>query len=83
MKKFSSLVILLFVMYLCVAVTPKEEKINHTLKISEQRDIVNQIGISGYKELIKNGCSTPIAEKINTGEWRDSWCAKHYKHLEL
>lgn len=85
-KYFSILVIIILLCIMFVgAFSAKIEKENrvHLLSIEQQQNIVYQVGISGYKNLIKNGCSNEIAKKIATGEWSDNWCQSHYSHLEL
>lgn len=78
-----SIILLLLVVVIGVFSGLTEEKKQYNLTIDQQQKIAHQIGIKGYKVLIKNSCSSVIAEKIETGKWVDYWCAEHYNKLDF
>lgn len=76
------LLVCIFFIY-ALSLNGNSDKTYYTLTSEQQRNIVKQVGLNGYKNVIKNRCLDVLAEKINTGKWSDSWCAGKYKHLDL
>lgn len=60
-----------------------EEEYIEPLSTSQQQKIVMQIGIDGYKHLVKVKCYQSIVVRIRTERWNDQYCAKSYKHLDF
>lgn len=55
----------------------------HNLSIDQKREIITQVGLSGFELMVEFNCNFSVAERMNTGQWVDSWCGDKYKHLEL
>lgn len=62
---------------------PTVEREHYSLTMKQQQSIVRQIGLSKYKEMVKDGCYAVIAEQVNTGVWVDYYCAEKYSKLRV
>lgn len=60
-----------------------EAKYIEPLNKQQQQAIVSQIGIDGYKQLIKAKCYKSIVVRVRTKRWSDQYCAKSYRHLKF
>ena len=78
----SLFLISVLVIYMAVTAMDKDKE-TYQLTIAQQTSILKQLGKDGYVELVKNGCSSAIAVKINTGRWSDYYCAERYDKLDL
>ena len=53
------------------------------LSQNQQLMLIEQLGIKGFKETLKNGCYNALVEKIQMNMWSDGWCQSNYQHLKL
>jgi len=53
------------------------------LSVSQNQQIVMQVGIDGYKHIHDVKCYGAIVTRVNTGDWYDSYCASAYSHLNF
>lgn len=60
-----------------------KEKYIEPLSKQQQQAIVSQIGINGYKRLIKVRCYDSVVVRAKTERWSDGYCAKSYSHLNF
>lgn len=74
------LIIVLFIASFSAIVDAENDYIE-PLSVSQQQAIVSQIGIDGFKMLIKNRCYDSIVLRARTNRWNDQYCAKSYRHL--
>ena len=77
-----ALIILVFLASLSYASRVQNSYIE-PLSIQQQEAIVGQIGIDGYKRLIKVKCYNSIVVRVRTERWVDQYCARAYRHLNF
>tara|TARA_R110002049_G_scaffold96042_1_gene235490 strand:+ start:1342 stop:1647 length:306 start_codon:yes stop_codon:yes gene_type:complete len=83
-SKFIILILLIVVLLsLTGAIYADKKKQVEPLSIEQQQQIVMQIGISGYKRMIKINCYESLVIRIRTERWDDQYCASSYNHLDF
>lgn len=59
-----------------------EGKLEVALYTEQVHALHDRLGHKGFRIIFQNNCYGYIAHYLNTGEWRDNFCANHYRHLE-
>lgn len=78
---FNVLLILLFCFYATVAFFSSKKSQFYKLSGEQIERIELEIGEHGVRVMHDTNCATFIAERLETGVWRDNWCANRYKHV--
>ena len=76
---------LLIIVFLGVISGMLNAKENHVKPLNQQQQqaIVSQIGIDGYKQLIKVRCYDSVTIRTHAERWSDKFCADSYNHLDF
>ena len=78
------LVAFLFALFAMVFVlTNKDEIVVEPLSVTQQQAIIMQVGLNGFKNLIKVKCYDSIVVRTRTEKWNDQYCARSYNHLDF
>ena len=78
-SKFIILILLIVVLLSLTGAIYADKK----KQVEQQQQIVMQIGISGYKRMIKINCYESLVIRIRTERWDDQYCASSYNHLDF
>ncbi len=73
---------LLIVVLLALTACGDTERVE-PLSVSQNQQIIMQLGIDGYKNLHSVKCYGAVVTRVNSGNWYDSYCAQHYGHLDF
>lgn len=60
-----------------------QDKYIEPLSKDQQQRIMMQLGLDGYKNLIKINCYNTLVIRIRTERWNDQYCAESYRHLDF
>ena len=63
--------------------TNKDEILVEPLNAAQHQQIVMQVGLNGFKHLIKVKCYDSIVVRTRTERWDDQYCARSYNHLDF